>query len=116
MKLDLSKIILYLIAVIFLSGCEKANPRQKILFDFDWKFYRGDVENAELADFNDSTWRLLDLPHDWSIEDIPGTDSPIDSAAIGGINTGYYVGGTSWYRKTFDSAQRLVGQKTFGLF
>jgi beta-galactosidase len=111
MKLDLSKIILYLIAVIFLSGCEKANPRQKILFDFEWKFYRGDVENAQLADFNDSTWRLLDLPHDWSIEDIPGTDSPIDSAAIGGINTGYYVGGISWYRKTFDVPKDWSGKK-----
>lgn len=111
MKLDLSKIILYLIVVIFLSGCEKANPRQKILFDFDWKFYRGDTENAELADFNDSTWRLLDLPHDWSIEDIPGTDSPIDSAAIGGINTGYYVGGISWYRKTFDVPKDWSGKK-----
>jgi beta-galactosidase len=111
MKPDLSKIILYLIAVIFLSGCEKANPRQKILFDFEWKFYRGDVENAQLADFNDSTWRLLDLPHDWSIEDIPGTDSPIDSAAIGGINTGYYVGGISWYRKTFDVPKDWSGKK-----
>jgi beta-galactosidase len=115
MKPDLSKIILYLIAVIFLSGCEmfktEANPRQKVLFDFDWKFHRGNVENAQLIDFDDSVWRTLDLPHDWSIEDIPGTNSPIDSAAIGGISTGYYVGGTSWYRKTFEVPIDWTGKK-----
>jgi len=111
MKPDLSKIILYLIALIILSGCEKANPRQKILFDFDWKFYRGDVENGQVANFNDSTWRTLDLPHDWSIEDLPGTNSPIDSAAIGGISTGYYVGGTGWYRKTIEAPEDWSGKK-----
>jgi beta-galactosidase len=51
------------------------------------------------------------LPHDWSIEDIPGTNSPIDSAAIGGISTGYYVGGTGWYRKTFDVPKNWSGKK-----
>jgi beta-galactosidase len=77
------------------------NPRQKLLFDFDWKFFRGDVKGAQTTGFDDSDWRTLDLPHDWSIEDLPGKDSPIDSVAIGGINTGYYTGGTGWYRKTF---------------
>jgi beta-galactosidase len=115
MKPDFIKIFLLVFATVLIFSCElfksETNPRQKILFDFEWKFYRGDVENAQLADFNDSTWRLLDLPHDWSIEDIPGTDSPIDSAAIGGINTGYYVGGISWYRKTFEVPKDWSGKK-----
>jgi beta-galactosidase len=75
--------------------------RSEILFDSGWRFYRGVVEGAEMAKFNDSTWRMLDLPHDWSIEDIPGTCSPFDSNAIGGIDAGYLVGGTAWHRKTF---------------
>lgn len=41
------------------------------LFDSDWRFFRGDVPGAEAPDFNDSGWRVLDLPHDWSIEDLP---------------------------------------------
>jgi beta-galactosidase len=54
---------------------------------------------------------LLDLPHDWSIEDIPGTNSPIDSNAIGGIDAGYLVGGTGWYRKTFVLPKDLADKK-----
>ncbi len=40
-------------------------------FDQDWKFHRGDVSGAEAAGFDDSGWRTLDLPHDYSIEDLP---------------------------------------------
>ena len=41
------------------------------------------------------------LPHDWSIEDIPGTSSPFDPNAIGQVSSGFTVGGTGWYRKHF---------------
>ena len=100
-----------LLSAFLLSGCSRQNAgnfstddtgRQEILFDFDWKFHRGDAGEAWISGFDDSGWRDLDLPHDWSIEDIPGTGSPVDSSAVGGINTGYYVGGTGWYRKKFD--------------
>jgi beta-galactosidase len=87
------------------------DPRAELLFDFGWRFNRGDVENGEAADLEASSWRLVDLPHDWSIEDIPGTDSPIDSTAIGAIATGYTVGGTGWYRKTFFVPSRLEGKR-----
>jgi hypothetical protein len=41
----------------------------------NWRFHRGDVSNAEQENFDDSGWRLLDVPHDWSIEDVPqGSD------------------------------------------
>jgi beta-galactosidase len=85
--------------------------RTSILFDAGWLFHRGDVENGEQAVFDDSSWRILDLPHDWSIEDIPGTNSPIDSTAMGGIDAGYLVGGTGWYRKAFMLPKDLAGKK-----
>jgi beta-galactosidase len=40
-------------------------------FDEGWLFYRGDASGAEQVSFDDSNWRALDLPHDWSIEDLP---------------------------------------------
>ena len=89
-------------------------PRSKILLDENWKFNLGDPDGAEAPGYNDSSWRILDLPHDWSIEDILGTDSPIDSSAIGGISTGYFVGGTGWYRKEFELPESISG-KTFYL-
>ncbi|MEJ7676123.1 MAG: sugar-binding domain-containing protein [Chitinophagaceae bacterium] len=56
---------------------------------------------AEETSFNDSGWRRLDLPHDWSIEDLPGTQSPFDSTAISQVSGGFTKGGTGWYRKAF---------------
>lgn len=47
-----------------------ASPRD-VLLDGDWRFLRGDATGAENPAFDDSKWRLLDLPHDWSIEDLP---------------------------------------------
>jgi len=40
-------------------------------FDSGWRFLRADAPGAEAIGFDDTTWRQLDLPHDWSIEDLP---------------------------------------------
>ncbi len=125
MKISASYSLVAFIFAYILYGCTNeqnqsstlfANmegPRMRLLFDKDWKFHRGDQEGAEAVDFNDATWRNLDLPHDWSVEDIPGHDGPLDSTAIGGINTGYYVGGTGWYRKEFEIDGNLEGKKFY---
>ena len=78
-------------------------------FDADWRFIRDSVAGAEQPGFNDSKWRVLDLPHDWSIEDLPeqipgktiGPFSKESEGALNGGSTGHTVGGTGWYRKTF---------------
>jgi len=43
---------------------------QTTLFDRDWKFFRGGAQSAETPEYDDSKWRTVDLPHDWSIEDL----------------------------------------------
>ena len=65
-----------------------------------WRFIRGDNPDYKQTDFNDGTWRTVSLPHDWSIEDIPGTQSPFSAEASDAYNTGYAVGGIGWYRKS----------------
>lgn len=72
------------------------------LFDDDWRFFRGGAHGAENPGFDDKNWRIVDLPHDWSIEDIPGKQTPFDPLAIGSTQTGFTIGGTGWYRKWFD--------------
>ena len=37
------------------------------LFDDNWKFFKGKADGAENSSFEDTKWRILDLPHDWSI-------------------------------------------------
>ncbi len=75
-------------------------------FDDGWKFMKGSLPGAEDPAFDDSKWRTLDLPHDWSIEDLPdqkegSVTGPFSKTAIGGLGTGFTVGGTAWYRKRF---------------
>ena len=51
------------------------SPRQRLLADYGWTFTTGDPVGAEQPAFDDSGWRSVDLPHDWSIE------GPYDQAA-----------------------------------
>jgi len=87
--------------------CQRAN----ILFDSGWKFNKGNVENAWQPGFDDRNWRAIDLPHDWSIEDIPGMQSPFDPKAVNGVAQGFATGGTSWYRKTFRVPGNMKNKK-----
>lgn len=101
------KKIFYLFLGLFASGAHA----QTVLFDDDWRFFRGDTTGIEQVGFNDKSWRKVDLPHDWSIENLPGTSSPFSPDAISGVSGGFTTGGTGWYRKTFQvsatEAQKL---------
>ncbi|HEY2721482.1 MAG TPA: glycoside hydrolase family 2 TIM barrel-domain containing protein, partial [Chitinophagaceae bacterium] len=100
----MKKIPLLLFLSIF-SYLLASAQRTQALFDSSWKFFRGEMAGGEKQDFKDGDWRTLDLPHDWSIEDLPGqSDSvigPFTTKSIGTTATGYTVGGTGWYRKHF---------------
>lgn len=57
-----------------LPGIKPAPAATSGSFDADWRFLRADAPGAEVPGFDDSAWRRLDVPHDWSIEDLPPTD------------------------------------------
>src|SRR6188508_2468255 len=85
------------------SVAQSATTRN-IPFDADWLFLKDSVVNAEQVTYDDSKWRKLDVPHDWSIEDLPKISDnqaggPFDKESAGGWATGFTVGGTGWYRK-----------------
>jgi len=93
-----------------LKGQNSTNLRTT-LFDIGWSFKKDSILfGPEKPEFNDANWRKVDLPHDWSIEDLPNqtTDQvagPFSKSSIGKAATGWTVGGTGWYRKKF-----VVGQ------
>jgi beta-galactosidase len=89
------------------------SPRSSILLDEEWSFHLGDLEGGETEDLDVSSWRVLDLPHDWSIEDIPGTGSPLDSSAVGAIDMGYFRNGTGWYRKQLEVPEGYEDKRLF---
>ncbi|MFL6256094.1 MAG: sugar-binding domain-containing protein [Pyrinomonadaceae bacterium] len=100
-----------LLLVLLSASGAKAQGGGVVLFDDDWRFQRGGAQGAEAADFDDSAWRRLDLPHDWSIEDLPGKGTPFDPSAISQVQGGFTVGGTGWYRKTFDVPESQKGRR-----
>jgi beta-galactosidase len=77
------RILLLCISIAFAT---KLFSQSKCI-DTGWKFFLGGVQNAESVKFNDLNWRNVDLPHDWSIEDLPGKKSPFDRTAIGQVSS-----------------------------
>jgi len=90
-------VLAFLLFVSSFSGYAQNSMERKQLFDDDWKFFLGDNSEAKATDFNDESWRKLDLPHDWSIE---GQVHPKNPTGGGG---GYFPAGIGWYRKTFQA-------------
>jgi len=91
---------------------------RRICFDEDWRFIRDSLAGAENPEYDDSSWRLLDLPHDWSIEDLPGQNGvdiigPFDKNAVDRMASGYTVGGTGWYRKKFKTTEEYRNKRVF---
>ncbi len=81
--------------------------QQKVLFNFDWKFQLVTEENKDI-DFtspalDDSTWRILDLPHDFQFEQ-PWTQA-------GGGARGFKPMCEGWYRKSFQADPLWKGKR-----
>jgi beta-galactosidase len=76
---------------------------QRNSFDTGWLFDLGDVGQAAKT-YDDSWWRRLDLPHDWSIEQPRSKDHPT------GASGGYVCEGVGWYRKHFHAPREWTGQ------
>jgi len=102
------RIIMLVTVVIFGIGLTRtessARSRQQFSMDVGWQFTLGDPAHAERPGFDDSGWRTLNVPHDWSIE---GT---FDRNAPGGGNVGFLPTGIGWYRKHFTAPERSPGK------
>lgn len=97
---------LLLFLFFFISLVES---RQILNFNRDWKFTKGNPANAELLNFDDSSWEKIHLPHDWAIS------GPHDSLADG--ETGKLPWrGEAWYRKIFKLNPADVGKRIYFLF
>jgi len=100
--------LISLLVVLFSYGAYAKTPqpgRYHLLMDRDWKFLLGDEKTASDINFNDSQWRLLDLPHDWSIE---GEFKSTEPTGGGG---GYLPTGIGWYRKQFALPSSVKGKQ-----
>jgi beta-galactosidase len=88
-----------------LYAAQSDSTRQQMNADANWRFFLGDPANAQAESFNDSTWRTVDLPHDWSIEGVP------DEKNLTGSGGGYFPAGVGWYRRTFTAPPSWKGKR-----
>lgn len=89
-------------AAYLLACCSHAVPS----FEDDWLFRRD----------ADSVWSRVDLPHDYAIDDIPGTNSPFDSTITDGVASGYTRGDLARYRKTLHVGKKERDNTFYLLF
>ena len=129
------KLVLLLMTSCFCMIASAQSLRQHINFDEDWKFHFGNASdpakdfNYGIANifsksgaaqgtaidlkFKDSTWRKLDLPHDWAVE-LPFVNSPSFDVMshgykpVGGLFPETSIG---WYRKHFKVSRADSGQR-----
>lgn len=89
--------------LLVLGACTSGisnTPNDRTTFNDDWRFHLqspGDSADYAAVGFDDSSWRRLELPHDWAIEGNFSQDNP---SSTGG---GALPGGIGWYRKSFDT-------------
>ena len=101
------KKIFCLVCVLCALTTLQARERQN--FDAGWLFLLADSSQMSDADYQDSWWRRLDVPHDWAIEGDFYVSNP--SGASGGA----LPGGVGWYRKHFSINQETITNNRYFL-
>jgi beta-galactosidase len=109
-----------------------ANPRERLLFDFGWKFFQGNGDDPRrdlgfgmgqgdfakagefefsTAKFDDSKWRSLNLPHDWAVELPFVWDDEQRDHGYKPLGRRYPETSVGWYRRTFDLPKEDLGRR-----
>ncbi|WP_410501043.1 glycoside hydrolase family 2 TIM barrel-domain containing protein [Flavobacterium sp. 103] len=77
---------------------ETISNSRKVAFNSGWNFHLNDSIKDKDTINSSTTWRTLNLPHDWSIE------GKFDEKSPAGYGGGALNGGLGWYKKTFKIA------------
>ena len=86
---------------------DKADTRIIQSLDADWRFIVADVNGAERVEFDDTAWRKVDVPHDWSIEGPFDQNNPTRGAG------GFLPAGIGWYRRHLVLPKEYTGRRVF---
>jgi beta-galactosidase len=113
----------FLVAILLLGAiCGPAfaqtdstpSPRERLLFDFGWKFHLGNEwgigqkldksgsgRGPASMTFSDASWRSVNLPHDWAIE-LPFDPRADASHGFRAVGEAFPENSVAWYRRTFE--------------
>jgi len=102
---------LIMLGIVLLSIQAYSQPalktRQIQSLDRGWQFLKADAAGAEAAAFDDSSWKTVDVPHDWSIEGPFSKDAPSKGDGA------FLPSGVSWYRKSFTLPRGWASKQVF---
>ena len=72
------RLSVFILIYLFLTVCgTQGKGRERISFNRNWRFALTEKQaDASAPGTDDSNWRILDLPHDWSIESDFSLDNP----------------------------------------
>lgn len=94
-----SSLLSLLMLIVLFGACikkEESFSNRKISFNSDWSFHLNDSIVDKDTIGTHTQWRVLNLPHDWSIE------GEFDEKSPAGYGGGALNGGLGWYKKTFN--------------
>ncbi|MGC4101741.1 beta-galactosidase GalA [Ferruginibacter sp.] len=130
----MKKIISIIILCFPLVLLAQKPVREKISLDKNWKFHFGDASDTKndfnyninynlskagagkgciAANFNDSSWRTLDVPHDWAVEQdfVNMNDEGLQDHGFKAVGGQFPKSSIGWYRKSFNIAAADSGNK-----
>ena len=109
-----------LFASLLLGGVKVQAQRTVELLNFGWKFHAGNVANAAQKGFDDQSWRVVNLPHDFQIEqpwvapaagEKADNNDPAANIKSRLSSRGFKEMGTGWYRLHLTPADSLRGRR-----
>ena len=121
-------LILVSICCTCAAADDSSPPREHLSLDANWKFHLGDdwpnalrldkagASGGPAADkFNDNSWRVLNLPHDWAIE-LPFDRNADGSHGFKAVGPGFAKNSVGWYRRTFELPATDAGKRIWLTF
>ncbi len=103
----ISKFFMLVSALVVAFTATAGTDNRQESFNKGWRFSLSDSGTLSAPGYDDSSWRSLDLPHDWAIE---GDFSETNPSGTGG---GALPGGVGWYRKTFQYSPSWKGKDVY---
>lgn len=99
-----SRLIAFAVLIFTLPYCFAKTES----FNDSWRFAKGDIAGAEQLSLEDSSWKIVNLPHDWAI------DGPFDQNAASTGSGGWLPTGVVGYRKHFKLPDSMAdGKRVF---
>jgi len=112
--------LLFCFSAFLFTLCSTAQQRVVTSLNFGWRFMAGDVPGASASLYDDSQWRMVDVPHDFQIEQpwvAPAADEKADNddpaANIKSrlSSRAFKEMGKGWYRYHLTPADSLKGRR-----